>query len=72
MRGCQMGYLPEVDAVTIGLDAIAPILIHAGGADPAKIANVVKAQLLERGYLQDDGTVVVDMEKLLGAPEEGK
>ena len=72
MSGCQLGYHPSVDAITIRLDATGDILVHAGGADPARIANVVKTQLLSGGYLQDDGTVIVDMEKLLGAPEEGK
>ena len=71
MRGCQLGYHPAVDAITIRLDATGDILLHAGGADPARIANVVKTQLLERGYLHDDGTVLVDMEKLLGAPVKG-
>jgi hypothetical protein len=68
MTGCQLGYLPEVDAISIRLDAVPDILIHAGGADPAMIANIVKTQLLAGGYLQDDGTVLVDMEKLLGTP----
>ncbi len=68
MRGCQLGYHPSVDAITIRLDATGDILIHAGGADPAMIANIVKTQLLAGGYLQDDGTVLVDMEKLLGTP----
>ena len=72
MSGCQLGYHPSVDAITIRLDATGDMLIHAGGADPAMIANVVKAKLLEGGYLQDDGTVTVDMQKLLGAPVQGK
>ena len=71
MSGCQLGYLPAVDAITIRLDATDDFLIHAGGADPAMIANVVKTQLLERGYLQDDRTVLVDMEKLIGTPVQG-
>ena len=66
MSGCQLGYLPKVDAIGIRLDAVADILIHAGGADPAGIANVVQSQLRSRGYLQDDGTVFVDMDLLLG------
>ncbi len=68
MSGCQLGYHPSVDAITIRLDATGDILIHAGGADPAAIANVVKSHLLEHGYLNDDGTVLIDMEKLLGTP----
>ena len=71
MSGCQLGYHSGVDVISIRLDATGDILIHAGGADPALIANVVKTQLLERGYLQDDGTVLVDMERLLGAPVKG-
>ena len=67
MTGCQLGYLPEVDAMGIRLDAVADIiLIHAGGADPAMIANVVTEQLRSRGYIQDDGTVFVDMDQILG------
>ena len=69
MSGCQLGYHPSVDAIDIRLDAVADIiLVHAGGADPARIANIVKDQLGARGYLQDDGVTVVDMEQLLGAP----
>ena len=68
MSGCQLGYLPQVDAISIRLNATGDILVHAGGADPAKIANVVKDQLRAGGYLQDDGVTVVDMEQLLGAP----
>ena len=66
MSGCQLGYLPEVDAIGIRLDAVPDILIHAGGADPAMIGNVVKDQLENRGYIRDGGTVVVDMDQLLG------
>ena len=66
MSGCQLGYLPEVDAIGIRLDAVPDILIHAGGADPAMIGNVVKDQLENRGYIRDGGTVVVDMDRLLG------
>ena len=66
MSGCQLGYLPEVDAIGIRLDAVPDILIHAGGADPAMIGNVVKDQLVSRGYIRDGGTVVVDMDQLLG------
>ena len=69
MAGCQLGYLPEVDAMGIRLDAVADIiLVHAGGGDPAAIGNVVADQLRSRGYLADDGTgtVVVDMDQLLG------
>ena len=68
MSGCQLGYHPQVDAISIRLNATGDILVHAGGADPAKIANVVKDQLRAGGYLQDDGVTVVDMEQLLGAP----
>ena len=70
MSGCQLGYIPEVDAITIRLAATGgDIFIHAGGGDPATIANVVKSHLLEHGYLKnDDGTVLVDMDLLLGAP----
>ena len=68
MTGCQLAYYPEFDAIGIRLDAIGDTLIHAGGADPAVIANVVTKQLRSRGYLQDDGagTVVVDMDQILG------
>ena len=66
MSGCQLGYLPEVDAIGIRLDAVPDILIHAGGADPAMIGNVVKDQLVSRGYIRDGGTIVVDMDQLLG------
>ena len=66
MSGCRLGYLPEVDAIGIRLDAVPDILIHAGGADPAMIGNVVKDQLENRGYIRDGGTVVVDMDQLLG------
>ena len=66
MSGCQLRYLPEVDAIGIRLDAVPDILIHAGGADPAMIGNVVKDQLVSRGYIRDGGTVVVDMDQLLG------
>ena len=69
MAGCQLGYLPEVEAMGIRLDAVDDIiLVHAGGgADPAAIGNVVADQLRSRGYLVDDGTgtVVVDMDQLL-------
>ena len=67
MTGCQLGYLPEVDAISIRLDAVPDILIHAGGADPASIANVVKSQLVNRGYGGDGGTVVMDMDLLVRA-----
>ena len=66
MSGCQLRYLPEVDAIGIRLDAVPDILIHAGGADPAMIGNVVKDQLVSRGYIRDGGTVVVNMDQLLG------
>ena len=73
MSGCQLGYLPEVEAIAIRLDATGDIFIPIDGLDPAVIANIVKAQLLNRGYLKEDGTVIVDMDKLLGAPDqEGK
>ena len=68
MTVCELAYLPEVDAISIRLASIPDTLIHAGGADPAAIGNVVTDQLHSRGYLQDDGAVFVDMEKLLGAP----
>ena len=38
----------------------------------AQVPHVVQAVRRQRGYLQDDGTVLVDMEKLLGAPVQGK
>ena len=68
MTGCQLAYYPEFDAICVSLDAIPDTLIHAWGADPAMIANVVSDQLRSRGYLQDDGagTVVVDMDQILG------
>ena len=66
MTGCQLAYYPEFDAIGIRLDAIGDTLIHAGGADPAVIANVVAKQLASRGYMQDDGTKIVDMALLLG------
>ena len=73
MEGCQMGYHADpVDAISIrthGMDN--PILMSARGADPALIANIVKTQLFDRGYLNDDGTVVVDMEKMLGPSVKG-
>ena len=68
MGGCQLGYHPAVDAISIRLNATGDILVHAGGADPARIANIVKDQLGAGGYLQDDGVTVVDMKQLLGAP----
>ena len=70
MSGCQLGYLPEVEAIAIRLDATGDIFMPIGGLDPAVIANIVKAQLLNRGYLKEDGTVIVDMDKLLGAPDQ--
>ena len=70
MSGCQLGYLPEVEAIAIHLDATGDIFMPIGGLDPAVIANIVKAQLLNRGYLKEDGTVIVDMDKLLGAPDQ--
>ena len=73
MAGCQLGYHPEVDCIGIRLDCIGDTLVDLQGADPATVANVVKSQLVSRGYLVDGGTVVVDMEQLLGAPvREGK
>ena len=71
MSGCELAYHASVDAISIRLNATGDILIHAGGANPASIANNVKARLLEGGYLNDDGTVMVDMDKLLGAPVKG-
>ena len=70
MSGCQLGYLPEVEAIAIRLDATGDILMPIGGLDPAMIANIVKAQLLDRGYLKEDGTVIVDMDKLLGETDK--
>ena len=66
MSGCQLAYLPQVDAIDVRMDSIPDILVHAGGADPAAIANVVTEQLRSRGYIQDDGTVFVDMDQILG------
>ena len=71
MSGCELGYVPAVDGIAIRLNVTGDILIHAGGADPASIANIVKTQLLEGGYINDDGGVIVDMEKLLGEPAKG-
>ena len=71
MSGCQLGYHPSVDAITIRLDTTGDILIHAGGADPAMVANIVTSQLLKGGYINNDGTVLVNMDKLLGAPVKG-
>ena len=71
MSGCQLGYHPPVDAITIRLDTTRDILIHAGGADPAMVANIVTSQLLKGGYINNDGTVLVNMDKLLGAPVKG-
>ena len=70
MSGCQLEYLPEVEAIAIRLDATGDILMPIGGLDPAMIANIVKAQLLDRGYLKEDGTVIVDMDKLLGETDK--
>ena len=61
-----MAYHPEVDAIGIRLPGIPDTLIHAGGANPVAIANVVTEQLRSRGYVQDDGTMIVDMDLLLG------
>ena len=66
MRGCEMAYLPAVDAIAISLPDIPDTLFHAAGADPVTIANVATEQLLSRGYVQDDGTRIVDMDRLLG------
>ena len=71
MSGCQLGYIEEVEAIVIRLEATGDILMPIGGLDPTLIANVVKTQLLNRGYLNDDGAVIVDMEKLLGEPAKG-
>ena len=65
MTGCEIAYHPVVDAIGIRLPNIPDTLIHAGGADPAAIANVVTAQLQSRGYVQDDGGSIVDMDRLL-------
>ena len=65
MSGCLLSYLPAVDAICVSLDAIPDTLIHAGGADPTAIANVIAKQLRSGGYMQDDGTVFVDMDQLL-------
>ena len=71
MAGCLLSYLPVVDAICVSLDAVPDTLIHAGGADPAAIANVIAKQLRSRGYLKEDGTVFVDMDQLLGASVKG-
>ena len=34
MQGCQLGYIPAVDAIALRLNVTGDILIHAGGADP--------------------------------------
>ena len=67
MKGCELSYLPVVDAICIRLPDIPDTLIHAGGANPVAIANVIGEQLASRGYMQDDGTKFVDMDQLLGA-----
>ena len=66
MTGCELAYHPAVDAIGIRLPDIPDTLIHAGSADPAAIANVVTEQLRSRGYIQDDGGSIVDMDLLLG------
>ena len=33
---------------------------------------MVKTQVLNRGYLKDDGSVIVDMEQLLGETDKGR
>ena len=68
MLGCELSYLPAVDAICIRLPDVPDVLIHAGGANPAAIANVITDQLRSRGYIQDDGAVFVDMDQILGAP----
>ena len=65
MSGCQLGYLSEVEAIAIRLDATGDIFMPIIGLDPALIANIIKTQLINRGYLKDDGTVFVDMDQLL-------
>ena len=65
MSGCQLGYIEEVEAIVIRLDATGDIFMPIGGLDPAMIANVIAEQLRSRGYMQDDGTVIVDMDQLL-------
>ena len=46
MSGCQLGYHPSVDAISIRLERHwRDPRINAGGADPARIANMVKDQL---------------------------
>ena len=65
MTGCQLAYVPEIEAMAIRLDATGDIFMPIGGLDPAMIANVVKSQLVNRGYLGDGGTVIVDMDQLL-------
>ena len=66
MSGCQLAYLPQVDAINVRMDSIPDILVHAGVLNPAAIANVVTEQLRSRGYIQDDGAVFVDMDQILG------
>ena len=66
MTGCEMAYQPSVDAIGIRLPDIPDTLFGASGADPVTIANVVAKQLASRGYMQDDGTKIVDMALLLG------
>ena len=70
MSGCQLGYIEEVEAIVIRLDATGDILIPIIGLDPALIANIIKTQLINRGYLKDAGTVIVDMDKLLGETDK--
>ena len=36
MSGCQLGYHPTVDAISIRLNATGDILVHAGGAGPGQ------------------------------------
>ena len=70
MSGCQLGYIEEVEAIVIRLEATGDILIPIIGLDPALIANIIKTQLINRGYLKDAGTVIVDMDKLLGETDK--
>ena len=66
MTGCELSYHPSVDAIGIRLPDIPDTLVSASGVNPVLIANVVSKQLASRGYMQDDGTEIVDMTLLLG------
>ena len=66
MKGCEMAYHPAADAIGIRLPNISDTLFGASHVNPVTIANVVSKQLASRGYMQDDGTKIVDMALLLG------